>query len=99
MINALEELVRAVHSELREKYAEGCACQQCQDDVITMAMNHLRPRYIVGEPMGAALTRVSLSQAQARAEIAVVVFDAMRRVGANPRHTPRYTIAQGARSP
>ena len=85
MTNAIEEVVREVYEQLREREAGFCACPQCQDDVIRHTMNHLRPRY-VGTTVGSAVTRVSLSLEQTRAEVAVVVLDAMRRVARNPLH-------------
>jgi hypothetical protein len=88
MINAIEEVVREVYVQLRDAEAGFCACRQCQDDVIRHTMNHLRPRY-VGTAVGSAVTRVSLSLEQTRAEVAVVVLDAMRRVSLNPRHSER----------
>lgn len=90
MVNALEETVRTVYASLLKAQPEFCSCERCQDDVITLALNHVKPRYVVGDPLGAAVTRVSLSQDAARAEIAVIVFDAMRRVAESPRHTGLY---------
>jgi competence protein ComFB len=89
MINALEETVNTIYAQLLDKHGtEFCSCVRCQDDVIAHALNNARPRYVGGSPLGAAVTRVSLSQDQARAEIAVLVLDAMRRVQLNPRHGP-----------
>lgn len=88
MINALEDVVRATFRGLREREAAYCRCQQCEDDVLTFAMNNLRPRYVGAAPLGAAVTRVSLEQDAAKAEIAVVVLDAMRKVARRPRHGP-----------
>jgi hypothetical protein len=86
MINALEEVVRNTFRALRERDAAYCRCQRCEDDVMTWAMNNARPRYVGELPLGAAVTRVALSQDGAKAEIAVVVLDAMRRIAAHPRH-------------
>jgi competence protein ComFB len=95
MKNALEETVNAVYGELLQKHAaDFCSCAQCRDDVIVHALNHARPRYI-GTPIGAAVTRVNLSHNQARAEIAVLVYDAMKRVHANPRHGPGQSSTAG----
>ena len=95
MKNALEETVAVVYDELfRAHRAEFCPCAQCRDDVIVHALNHARPRYI-GSPIGAAVTRVGLERAQARAEIAVLVLDAMRRVQANPRHLSAAPLGTG----
>lgn len=86
MKNALEDLVRSTYESLLARHPEYCTCEKCRDDVLALALNQSRPRYTVGDPLGAALTRVALEQDQTRAEVAVVVFDAMRRVAANPRH-------------
>jgi competence protein ComFB len=88
MKNALEELVFEVYRQLQTRHPEFCTCERCHDDVIAQALNKARPRYIGGSPIGAAVTRVSLDGDQAKAEIAVLVFDAMRRVQMNPRHGP-----------
>jgi hypothetical protein len=87
MINAIEEVVREVYYQVRDREAEAgfCACAQCEDDVLRHTMNHLRPRY-VGTTVGSAVTRVSLALEQTRAEVAVVILDAMRRVAKNPMH-------------
>ncbi|HJU75932.1 MAG TPA: late competence development ComFB family protein [Gemmatimonadaceae bacterium] len=85
MINAIEEVVREVYVQVRDREEGFCTCAQCEDDVIRHTMNHLRPRY-VGTTVGSAITRVSLSLEQARAEVAVVLLDAMRRVAQNPLH-------------
>jgi hypothetical protein len=85
MINALEEAVRAVHRALLRDHVEFCACPRCADDVAMLALNQAKPRY-VDSAIGAAVTRVALSQDGAKAEIAVVVLDAMRRIAAHPRH-------------
>ena len=86
MKNALEDLVRATHQALLRSQPQFCSCEKCRDDVMALALNQTRPRYIAGDSLGSALTRVLLEQDQAKAEIAVVVYDSMRRVAANPRH-------------
>ena len=94
MINALEDVVRATYRDLRDRDATYCRCQECEDDTLTLAMNNVRPRYVGTSALGAAVTRVALEQDAARAEIAVVVIDAMRKVATRPRHgsatTPGY---------
>jgi competence protein ComFB len=95
MKNALEELVAEVYQQLMARHTEFCSCQRCHDDVIAQALNKARPRYIGGSPIGAAVTRVSLSGDQAKAEIAVLVFEAMRHVNQNPRHGPENYVPLG----
>lgn len=86
MKNALEEIAAEVFDQLRRRNAGFCDCAQCRDDAITHALNKIRPRYISGSPVGSAVTRVALSQWQVRAELSVVMIDAMRRVHQHPRH-------------
>lgn len=88
MINALEEVIREVYTSLQHTHPEFCTCERCQDDVLTLALNQTRPRYVQSDGLGAAVTRVALATDAARTEITVVVFDAMRRVALNPRHVP-----------
>jgi competence protein ComFB len=86
VFNALEEAVRATYDAIRSADATFCGCVRCRDDVMAMALNQARPRYMVGDPLGAAVTRVALDRRQLRAELSVIVLDAMRRVGASPHH-------------
>jgi hypothetical protein len=86
MLNALEEAVRDAYEALRTIDPSYCGCSRCQEDVLTMAMNQAHPRYVVGDPLGSAVTRVALSRRESQAELSVIVLDAIRRVTAAPRH-------------
>ncbi len=92
MINVIEDVVRQTYAELLARHSDDfCSCQQCRDDVVALALNHLRSRYVVGTPLGSAVTRVLLTQDSERAEVVVAVYGAMRKVGANPHRTGAYT--------
>jgi competence protein ComFB len=86
VINALEEAVEQVYDELKPVHPELCGCDRCRADVMTFALNQARPRYVVGDALGSAVTRVTLSRDQAKAELAVIVLDAMMRVARKPHH-------------
>ncbi|HWP03184.1 MAG TPA: late competence development ComFB family protein [Gemmatimonadaceae bacterium] len=101
MQNLLEEAVVETFKQLRAAEPGFCHCAQCHDDVVAHVLNKARPRYTSGSTLGAAVTRVSLAQQQARAEIAVLVLEAMRRVQRNPRHGPEgfvYPVQGGWRA-
>lgn len=87
MLNALEEAVRATYDALRSADPAFCGCERCRADVMTLVLNQARPRYVVGDPLGAAVTRVALDRRQMRAELSVIVLDAMRRVAQTPHHS------------
>ena len=87
MKNALEGAVRSIHRELMKKHPEFCTCERCEDDVMALALNQTKPRYVSeNSSMGSVVTGVHLSYDQLRAELTVLVFDAMRRVAKSPRH-------------
>jgi competence protein ComFB len=89
MKNALEPTVRQIHRELLEKHAEFCSCAHCSADVIALALNKIRPRYVSQfSPIGEIVTDVQLTYDQSRAEVTVLVFEAMRLVALSPRHAP-----------
>ena len=88
MRNAIEEIADEVFDTLRAGDAAFCICPQCRGDVITHALNKIRPRYVSGISVGSAVTRVALSHHQARTELTVIMIEAMRLVQAKPRHEP-----------
>ena len=87
MKSPLERAVRDIHAKLAEAHPEFCACEQCTDDVAAMVMNQTRPRYTT-TGLGWAVENVNLDTDQTRAELSVLVFEAMRRVAEQPRHEP-----------
>lgn len=98
MYNILEVTLGKLRDEMLGKYPQFCACEQCKDDTLTWALNHCRPKYVTGtRPLGNALTAVELALDQSRAELTVIVFDAMRRVAANPRHHTSPHTHRGSR--
>lgn len=89
MVNVLEDVVRKMYADLRASQgATACTCEQCQDDVVTLVLNHARPRYVTtgGRAVGAAVTRVQMAQEATRAELTVLILNAMRTVGTKPQH-------------
>ena len=87
MKSPLERAVREVHQKLAQLHPEFCSCSRCADDVAAMVMNQTRPRYTT-TGLGWAVENADLDSDQARAELSVLVFEAMRRVAEQPRHTP-----------
>jgi competence protein ComFB len=85
MKNRVETAILMLYDELRSGDPESCDCERCRDDVVTYALNQAKPRY--GDTAtGQALISVDLQRDQTRAELAVIVLEAMRVVAANPRH-------------
>ena len=87
MLNTLEAAAHDAYDELRSAEPTFCGCDRCRDDVLAMVLNQAHPRYVVGDPLGAAVTRVALTRLQLKVELSVIVLAAIRQVAAEPHHT------------
>jgi competence protein ComFB len=85
MKNLVESVVREIHGELKLKHPEFCTCAQCADDVVALVLNHSQPRYATTDT-GTALANLEMWADESRAELMVLVLDAMQRVAKEPRH-------------
>lgn len=82
--NMVEDHVRQAFAALRPHFKDFCGCDLCVDDVQVFALNRMPPRYVTSLE-GQAVTEVSLEKQQNRAEIDVVVMEALRKVSLAPR--------------
>ena len=82
--NMVEEHVRASFEALRPHFKDFCGCELCVEDVQVFALNRMPPRYVTSLE-GQAVTEVSLEKQQNRAEIDVVMMEALRKVSLAPR--------------
>jgi competence protein ComFB len=98
MKSPLERAVREVHDKLTRTHANFCACEQCADDVVALVMNQTKPRYTT-TGLGWAVEAADLDTDQVRAQLAVLVFDAMNRVAEQPRHAPSESVLHSKSGP
>jgi len=82
--NMVEEHVRHSFETLRSHFKDFCGCELCAEDVQVFALNRMPPRYVTSLE-GQAITEVSLERQQNRAEIDVVVMEALRKITLAPR--------------
>lgn len=82
--NLVEDHVRASFDALRPHFREFCGCELCVEDVQVFALNRMPPRYVTSLE-GQAITEVALEKQQNRAEIDVMVMEALRKVTLAPR--------------
>jgi hypothetical protein len=88
MKNLLEDTVVGIYQDLIAKISGACSCASCKEDALAYVLNKTRPRYSGGTDTGMALIALDLQKDQTRAQLAVIVMDAIQRVAANPRHPP-----------
>jgi hypothetical protein len=88
MKNLLEDTVLGIYDDLVARMPTVCGCASCKEDALAYVLNKTRPRYSGGTNTGMALIALDLQKDQTRAQLAVIVLDAIQRVAANPRHPP-----------
>jgi hypothetical protein len=88
MKNLLEGAVLGIYEKLIANDPSVCSCANCREDTLAYVLNKTRPRYSGGTDTGMALIALDLQKDQTRAQLAVIVLEAIQRVAANPRHQP-----------
>jgi len=85
--NFVEEGVASYTDEAIAEDEDFCGCTRCRLDVMALALNELKPKYVV-TPKGYAFARMDQLEAQFLADTIVAVRKAMVVVKENPRHGP-----------
>jgi competence protein ComFB len=86
LMNYMESVVISYVDEVMEGgHDDFCGCPRCRLDVIALALNDIKPKYVVTSK-GFAYAHMGELQAQFRADTIVAVTRAMKIVKANPRH-------------
>ncbi len=90
MKNLLEDAVFREYEILKDTIPGFCGCAMCRDDVLVYALNRLAPKYVARRE-GEVLTNVSMGSDQPKADLSVVLLEALQRVHADPQpgHTDR----------
>ncbi|WP_332646384.1 late competence development ComFB family protein [Lysinibacillus sp. 54212] len=87
LVNVTEEIVRGLVSFLLHgtEYQTFCHCEQCEMDIVAIALNALPPKYVASkESRDAAFER--LNTPEHIEEINKQIIRAIHIVGRNPRH-------------
>jgi len=85
LINFMEDVVSSYVDEVISNDEEFCGCPRCRLDVIALALNDVKPKYVV-TTKGYAYARMGELQAQFKADTIVAVTKALQAVKENPRH-------------
>ena len=83
--NYMEDVVASYVDEAAKKDGEFCNCPKCRLDVIALALNELKPKYVVTDK-GYAYARMRELEAQYRTDVIVETTKAMQMVKSRPRH-------------
>ena len=85
LTNYMEGVVTSYVEEVTGSEADFCDCPRCRLYVIAIALNDVKPKYVV-TTKGFAYARMGELQAQFKADTIVAVSRAMKIVKAHPRH-------------
>jgi competence protein ComFB len=85
LTNFMEHVVTDYVDEVIAEHKDFCGCPRCRLDVIAIAMNDVKPKYVV-TTKGYAYARMGELQAQFKADTIVAVSRAIKIVKAHPRH-------------
>lgn len=83
--NHMEDMVWLLLDDVLQKWPEVCGCTVCRHDIAAIALNSLQPRYVVRE-QGEVYSKVSVLEAQYRADVYAALTKAILLVQGKPRH-------------
>jgi len=85
LINFMEDVVSYYVDEVIQNDKSLCGCPRCRLDTIALALNNVKPKYVV-TTKGYAYARMGELQAQFRADTIVAVTNALKVIRKRPRH-------------
>lgn len=86
VVNVTEALVQMVfEDQFMRTHTLECDCEQCQHDIMALALNQLPPRY-VSTSRGEAYVKAEYFNPQFQSDIVRELTFACQKVGGNPRH-------------
>lgn len=83
--NHIEEEVFKMVRELLRKKPDICHCEQCQLDIAAIALNHLKPKYVVSAK-GEIFSKIDEMDIQFSADLIKEITHAIDIVAQKPHH-------------
>ncbi|GAA0076251.1 late competence development ComFB family protein [Clostridium sp. CTA-5] len=84
VINYMEIWVKE-HMEQQLKKSDVCKCERCQRDIYALALNNLKPYYVVTNK-GGVMAKLNTMYQQFETDITIEVEKAIEIVKKSPRH-------------
>lgn len=83
--NYMEVAVDHIMPQLLKAFPDFCHCEHCLLDVKAIALNQLKPHYIVSEK-GEMYSKLDEMQVQYEADVMKALVEAILKVRMSPRH-------------
>ena len=82
--NMMEDIMEMEFDALKGNF-QHCPCEQCRNDIIAYALNHVNPRYVVSTNT-AVMVKLESCRQQDLADIRGALTRGFILVGEKPRH-------------
>lgn len=83
--NYMEVAVDHVLPNIMRVFPDVCFCEKCQMDIKAIALNSLKPNYVVSDK-GQLYSKVREMGIQYEADVMKALIDAIAVVGSSPKH-------------
>lgn len=80
--NYMEEIVVKYLEQILLKYENICKCDECKDDMVALALNHLEPLYVTSTE-GSAYAKLKALESQHKVDIIAELTNAVGKVSSN----------------
>lgn len=87
--NIMELIITSVYEQHENELDMKCTCEQCRNDVLALALNRTKPRYITNEAHGPYVRAAIESDTQELIHLLATVTQAASFVSDNPQCTRR----------
>lgn len=96
LTNVTETLARFLFEDaFRNNGKLECTCEQCRDDILAFALNHLPVRYVSSD-LGHAFVKTQYMSSQLQSDIIAELARAAAIVGSKPRHGEQPPLGEQA---
>jgi competence protein ComFB len=86
LANYMEMAVEHYFPNVKKSFPDICDCEHCTLDIKAIALNNLKPHYVVTES-GRLWTKIEEMKPQFEVDVMKALIDAIAKVSVNPRHT------------
>ncbi len=87
IVNLYEEAVRRRAKDVMQQLGM-CECEMCFDDVCTLTLNNLPPRY-VSSTGGEVFSQLAINTEQGQAEFMTALYVSAKKIHDRPRHAAK----------
>jgi competence protein ComFB len=90
LINVAEQVVKqlldSVIANYKKEHPKVCTCQRCKIDILAVALNNIKPAYVVTN-LGRVMKQVSYDDFGGRAAVLAEIVKAVDFVNHKPNHS------------